>query len=97
MYLSLRQYADIMRREAAQEYRITLAEIKCEQPDAHYVAQHLAFVELLASSGITFSKRQLDDYYATYGSNALRVLLKFNPIIAPLYYVHPDFRNKTNA
>lgn len=90
--LTLRQYADQQRRVYITENEgITLAEMRREQSDSWYRESYHAYVAGLVKT-TTLTARQLDNYYRTFGGNELRLLLKFNPDCAPLYYVHPDFR-----
>ena len=92
--LTLRQYADKLRREYAAENGISLAEMRRAQPDACYISQHIQYVQEIARSGAPFASRQLDHYYRAYGGQALSVLIRFHPSILPLYYVHPDARRR---
>lgn len=90
--LTLKQFAEFRRQEYARSTDgVTIKMMRDEYPDNAYLQDYADYVQQCAKYEV-FTKRQLDHYYAVFGGNALRVLLKFHPNVAPEYYTHPDFR-----
>jgi hypothetical protein len=90
---TFKQFVTTTRKNMARECEVTIKEVTGCYPDHYFRQDYAQYVEELAKDKETrFTAQFLNQYYNTFGGNALRVLLKFYPHVRPEYYVHPDCR-----
>ena len=90
---TFKQFVTAERKTMARDCETTIKEVTECYPEHTFKQAYAQYVEELAKDKeARFSTVFLNQYAATFGGNALRVLLKFYPHIRPMYYVHPDCR-----